>query len=24
LQLRDRRLERWQFEPAFFREAALI
>jgi hypothetical protein len=24
LQLRDRRVERWQFDPAFFREAALI
>ena len=24
LQSRDRRVERWQFDPAFFREAALI
>jgi hypothetical protein len=24
LQLRDHRVERWQFDPAFFREAALI
>jgi hypothetical protein len=24
LQARDRRVERWQFDPAFFREAALI